>query len=369
MPSSFVALRRFDDSNPLGKFERNGAGGLKLPVRLARTGIQIYRDAKGSKVREYRAPEEVFSEDSLASLASVPVTVGHPTGGVTADTWKIHSVGHVSELPTVRTTHDGEEWIESSAFVTDSDAISGVSQDKLREVSMGYTVEVVMQDGVTPSGEQYDAIQRNIRYNHLALLPNGHARAGRNARLTIDGHQDSPEPESRTMSEVKAEPVKVVVTMVTFDGKEYERGSAEHVEALTAKLDAADVAQAKSDAKVEELEEALKTSKADAEDVSRIDAAIAFRDDARKLLGVDYKFDGKSNVDVQKDAIAKVSPKTVLEGKSDAYVEARYDLALESYVDVKSDEDRAPEVKVTTDADMNARLNAGFAASFAKESK
>lgn len=366
-----TTVQRFDVGTSLSQFERNGAGGLKLPVRLARTGIQVYRDAKGDQIREYRSPEEVFNADSLASLSTVPVTIGHPTGGVSPSTWKLHSVGHVSEMPTQRIKLDGAEWIESQALVTDANAISQVASDDLREVSMGYEANVVMQDGVSPEGEHYDAIQTDIRYNHLALLPRGRARAGREARLTIDGHQDCPQESSDMKvdsSGAQVEPVKVVVHMVTLDSVEYERGSDLHVKALNAKLDAADKALAKSDAEVAELKVDAKKLKADANDTSTLDARIEFRDSARKLLGDDYDFKGQSDSDVRKAAVCKVDSDFDATGKSDTYIECRFDMAVEKYS--KPSQAKADEasdylnVKKIDENDHVARRNSGFAASF-----
>lgn len=365
-----TTVQRFDVGTSLSQFERNGAGGLKLPVRLARTGIQVYKDSAGNSIREYRSPEEVFHTDSLASLSTVPVTIGHPTGGVTPSTWKIHSVGHVSELPTERIKLDGYEWIESKALVTDATAITKVAADDLREVSMGYEATVVMQDGVTPDGEHYDAIQTKIRYNHLALLPRGRARAGREARLTIDGHQDCPQESSDMKVDAngaQVAPEKVIVHMVTFDGVEYERGSDAHVTALGAKLVEADKAQAKADAQIAELKNEVKSAKSDAEDTSTIDAAISFRDDARKLLGDDYDFKGKSDNDVRKAAVCKVDADFDADGKSDVYIEARFDMAIEKYAkpaEPKADDSDYLNVKKTDENDLVTRRNSGFTASF-----
>ena len=55
---------------------------------------------------------------------------------------------------------------------------------------MGYTMDLDTTAGVTPSGEQYDAVQRKLRMNHLALVPR--ARGGSNLRMgdktNVEGH-------------------------------------------------------------------------------------------------------------------------------------------------------------------------------------
>lgn len=56
----------------------------------------------------------------------------------------------------------------------------------LRELSLGYTQTPDETPGVW-NGQPYDAIQRNIQINHLALVEK--ARAGEQARLNIDGEE------------------------------------------------------------------------------------------------------------------------------------------------------------------------------------
>ena len=54
----------------------------------------------------------------------------------------------------------------------------------LKELSLGYNLTLEETPGVW-NGQEYDAIQRDIRINHLALVRE--ARAGDQARLNIDG--------------------------------------------------------------------------------------------------------------------------------------------------------------------------------------
>ena len=54
----------------------------------------------------------------------------------------------------------------------------------LKELSLGYNLTLDETPGEW-NGQHYDAIQRDIRINHLAL--GREARAGEQARLNIDG--------------------------------------------------------------------------------------------------------------------------------------------------------------------------------------
>src|SRR5699024_4238742 len=57
----------------------------------------------------------------------------------------------------------------------------------MRELSMRYSATLAWVDGVTPDGEPYECIQRNIKNNHLALVDK--ARAGEEARVGESGGQ------------------------------------------------------------------------------------------------------------------------------------------------------------------------------------
>jgi|SRR5688572_19211523 len=192
-----MALVQRYDTGRLSKATRTGAGGARVPASIARTGIQVYLDANGKQVREYRAPDVVFDQAALDSLASIPVTIGHP-GSVDAGNWRRHAVGHVTDAPPARRADGDVEWLDSAIVVQDAAALARIERGELVEVSMGYLADVVHEPGVTPSGEHFDAVQRGIKFNHLALLPLGGARAGSGARLRLDGNE---EPESSPTSE------------------------------------------------------------------------------------------------------------------------------------------------------------------------
>lgn len=173
------------DTGRLDRAKRTGAGGARVPATIARTGVQVYTDPSGREVREYRPADEVFAALALESLGAIPVTIGHP-GAVDASNWRRHAVGHVSDTPASKRQDGPTSWLETALVISDADALSRVASGDLVEVSMGYTADVVPESGVAPDGQRYDAVQRNIRFNHLALLESGRARAGRDARLRLD---------------------------------------------------------------------------------------------------------------------------------------------------------------------------------------
>jgi hypothetical protein len=175
-----MAEKRFD-AGRLGKVERTPQGGVRVPAALTRVGILTYRNPDGSTRREYRPPSEVFRADSLDTLRSAPVTEGH-RAWVTPENYRSVNLGQVAE-GSIR--QDGQA-VASKLVIQDGDALARVDSGELSEVSLGYTLDYDPTPGMTPSGERYDGVQKNIKYNHVALLPAGGGRAGRDIALRLD---------------------------------------------------------------------------------------------------------------------------------------------------------------------------------------
>ena len=126
-------------------------------------------------VRVYRSPEEVFADASLQSFSHTPITNDHPAVAVTNENWKDLAVGEASTAA----KRDGD-WVHLPLILKDAAAVKAVESGK-RELSAGYTCELDFTAGVTADGAAYDAVQRNIKINHLALVDR--ARAGPQARI------------------------------------------------------------------------------------------------------------------------------------------------------------------------------------------
>lgn len=175
---------QFSDTMQIGGTRRTKDGYLVADVRAARTGIQQYAGAEVGRpdlqtVSVYRPAEEVFKQDSLASYAFKPVTVDHPMDGVSAETWKQLAVGNVGG----DVVRDGG-FVRVPLVVMDAAAIDHIENGK-RELSMGYECRLEFVDGVTPEGQSYQAVQRDIRINHAAIVERG--RAGPQCRIGDKG--------------------------------------------------------------------------------------------------------------------------------------------------------------------------------------
>lgn len=156
-------------------------GYLVADARVARVGCQEYRGFEvgmpdKERVILYRPPEEVFSEDSMRSHANKPVTLTHPSKMVDPSTWGKVAKG-ISGTDVMR---DGD-FVRIPLMLTDAATIKAFEDGEARELSVGYTTNISWTPGVTPTGEAYDGIQRDIRTNHHALVPV--ARGGSKLRL------------------------------------------------------------------------------------------------------------------------------------------------------------------------------------------
>lgn len=315
---------RFDIGR-LDRAKRTGAGGARVPASIARSGVQVYTDANGREVREYRPADEVFGSASLETLGAIPVTIGHP-GAVDAGNWRKHAVGHVSDAPAARRQDGPTEWLETSVVISDAAALSRVSSGDLVEVSMGYTADVVPESGTAPDGTRYDAVQRNIRFNHLALLEDGRARAGRGARLRLDSNGDQ---------QVKLDSNDGAARRIKVDGIDCDFGSETHVQMLerraeqaVKRADEAAALVATANAEIGTLKAKLDAVPAPVNVEALVASELAFRASMLPLLPKDYKFDGRSRLDVRFDAVgpetaAKV--RALPEGQREGYLQAMLD--------------------------------------------
>ena len=277
---------------------------------VGRTGLLKYMNADGTVRIEYRPPEEAFDEASLASLKGKPITIGHKAMVSAGNAAKVAPVGTV--LSEGRA--DGEA-IRADIVIYDLPT-------KDRELSCGYTVELDETPGVTPSGEHYDAVQRHIRYNHVAVVRRGRAGV---ARLNMDGDEVISHKEEKEMVKIKldngiAYDVPPEVEAAVKAMREDAARQKDDMDALQAKLDSAEAQVKDLTAAAEKLKEEQK---------KHFDAAVSARVallDAARAAGVE-KADGMSDMEIRKAVIGKTS-KVNLDGKSDAYIMAAYDIAL-----------------------------------------
>ena len=334
---------RYDSVKFKATIDENGFL-VDTPV-VARLGVQVYYMDDGRTVREFRPAEEVFKDESLASYQGKPMTLDHVF--VNSENAKEVVVGSV----TGKAEPLGSS-VVAPIVVYDNTAIQEAMAGNAKELSVGYsaildetpgwgdpiTGEYVLKyDGdqfdVPDGWQEFDAIQRDIKVNHLAMVYRG--RAGI-AKLNMDGEQENP---YTTDVDINKEDKQEMTVKIKLDGaQEFEVAPevASHIEALNAKADTAiaerDSLKAKVDAMPAEIEAAVAKAKADADALANLVAVAA-------EAGV--KADGLDAKGIKVAYVKEVSGLDVSE-KSDAYIDAAFDIAKES--------DKMAEVRKATTA-------------------
>lgn len=386
------------DSIPLSQTYFTEEGYLIDNPIVTSTGIFEYKNPDGSTRRELRLPEDVFASKSLKSYKGKPVIITHDAGYVNKDNVEQENIGTILS----EGYQDGDD-VRAEIVIHDTDALRHCG---LRELSLGYNLRLEETAGVW-NGQPYDAIQRDIEINHLALVAS--ARAGEHARLNIDSQEktiplkgerlmanknirkDSDiapdeqnaaveafkqrraermganEPENiDTDSNMIAGVVEAVAEAIgeqgevdrvqlvrdrrdrrDADGDPADMNGAmgviaqqdEDIDTLLGIIDALKAAnidsEEKCDAEEAESGEAAENAEPAAESGERKDSA----DDFRELLRV-VRFGDKLNMDgletmsvksAKKAVIAKLKPSMRLDGKSAAYVNAAFDMAVSEY--------------------------------------
>ncbi len=332
------------DAAELTKAMRTPQGFLRAPAFATRTGVFTYRFPDGSVRRELRHPEDVFNSDSLATLAGVPFTNDHPNVKnprvtlITPENVRDFMVGFTGD----DVAPVDERFVGVSVTITDSAMIKAVEAGKV-EVSCGYHCDHEDVPG-TYNGEPYDVRQRNIVYNHLAGVDRG--RAGPDVRLRLDAAdavQVSDQPleaanmEKITINGVEYEVTAAVAAAYRADqaakldaAQKAEAAQAASVAAVTAR---ADKAEARCDGLKVELDKATTAlaAKTDAVDPAAVDKRVKARlrivKVAERVLAADElaKLDSADDKAIMSAVIMAEQKTANLEGKSDAYVEARFD--------------------------------------------
>lgn len=345
-------LDRFSlDASPIIKTDE---GFLQLSqLRATRVGVFKYMRADGTIRRELRHPDDVFKADSLATLQGKPITLLHPSangGYVDSKNFGELAVGLTGSDVKV----SENKFVDISGSITKFDAVEQVLTRKAtglgQELSCGYRADMVEESG-TFNGEPYDCRQTNIRYNHVALVPKG--RAGEACKVRLDA-------DSAILFDNDIIMETPNMDKIILDGKEFDvskevaeaftKHSAKHdnaIETLNKKVASAEV---KADAAGEELEALKKTlgeteAKHDAanEELTKVreenaltaEKLDALAEERAEVIAVatrhvkEFKKDGKSNLEIKKETVAAACPNVKLDEKSEAYIEARFDMLSE----------------------------------------
>ncbi len=394
-------ISRFDDIKLDDTYFTNEGYLIDHPI-VTSCGIFEYKNPDGSIRRELRLPEHVFSEKSLETYEGKPIIITHDAGRVNKDNVDNVNVGTMLS----KGYQDGND-VRVKIVIH---SIDDVKRSGLRKLSLGY--DLILDE--TPGeweGQPYDAIQTEIKVNHLAIVDK--ARAGEQARLNIDSKtknmkggntmseskanadalkkaiDDYKARQKRRLDEAETDPEKNTDSMLAGEGQETEPNSDEDVtdkvkiikdkrdrrdqegdpdstegamgviaqqdEDIDSLLEIIEQLQAKQDfasTSVNTSEEnedddigggedksggvklVIKSDSADVDKIVRERLKLVRIGDKLNLDGVE----DMSPLQIKKAVISKVNPNMRLDGKSNGYINAAFDVAVDQLNSVKTTE-------------------------------
>ena len=174
------------------KWEKTEDGFLRCKACVLMQSIMPYAKSElegvpdgfqNSSIRMYVPIDEIAAQSALRSLEGMPIVAGDHTW-MTPELVSDYSMGNVSGVP----------WIENdrlicNLLVTNPDAIAAIENGKIGEISGAYRAETEFSPG-TFNNEAFDAVQKNILWNHIAVIPKGHGRGGAEVRILNKKQED-----------------------------------------------------------------------------------------------------------------------------------------------------------------------------------
>ena len=358
-----TTVERFDESVGLtGKPEKTPEGYLKVTAPIAKIGIMKYRLKDGSTRRELVNEDTLFNSDSIKSLELKPVTNTHPKEMLLDSTnTKRRNVGTVGET----IARDGDK-LTATFIINDQTAIDAIEAGR-SQLSPGYKTKLDMTPGVW-NGQNYDAIQTEREYNHLALVDN--ARGGDTIKINMDSEVEvgleDIEHNDEEIQPNKEGAVQMKTINIDSAEVEVEDGVATYVSKLEGRADSAEEKVADLQKTNGELQ--TKVDSFDAELKTRTDSAVAervelittakdcFNSDSDDDKAVLAKLDGMDNKALKTAIILNVQPsaKAKLDSnEDDSYLDSRFDSAKEMLFEKK----KKKEEEDKQDALDKGRLN------------
>lgn len=274
------------------------SGEMIAPVTIARTGDMLYKASElgpdfadlppNQIVKVTTPPETLFDEETINLCRSMPVTIGHPKVDVNLANNKELQKGFLEGAPLA----DGT-FLTGFVVLNNKDAInlvdSGVDQTSWGHNALLRRDEV---DGVVSATKV-----KITSVNHLAIVQRGRAQT---TRIGDSGEEIS------------------IVDQALFDTLQAECDSANaKVATLSQQLADAEATKLSDEAINALVDERVQARSALLMNVARLGDEVAKMD-----------FTGKSEMDIKRDVVAKLRDADV-SGRSDDYIEAAFEIALE----------------------------------------
>lgn len=145
--------------------------------RICVTGAGVFRYLGDDHKFVGRLRDRDQVKAATDSINCKPVTLQHPNQPVNLD--------NVGDLQVGMSANDASfDGLNNyvTITVTSKKAVEAIEKGEVKAISMGYRCSIVDHDGVW-QGSHHDQEQKDIVYNHIALVKNG--RAGDQVRFTV----------------------------------------------------------------------------------------------------------------------------------------------------------------------------------------
>ena len=350
-------------------------GYLIVPATISRPGTQVYRASElvpsldklpghikpTDNITVYRPPEEVFKPESVNSFKNIAVTNNHPPEFLNSKNHKTYSIGIV-----LSDVLADEKHVQGTIKVTDYDAVNEIKAGKV-DISAGYHSNVTFEEGVTPDGENYQAIQRDIIGNHVAVVMRG--RAGSEVCLA-DGLDDPSKESENRAAEGKEIQHGTEASETREENKKKPKGEEEELgadnvpgsnasnpfgdekEVVTGEVPVDKKKVKTMDEMKQELQDAFTKIDELTKSNSDLSSKIVDQDGIDKLVcdrmdlidvctqvSPELVHKGKSNYDLKKEVLTSKMPSISLEDKSQDYIDAAFDVIKSTLKDSSSMEE------------------------------
>lgn len=208
-------------------------------------GRQISAELEPDRIYQVLRPEEELTkQETLESLKLIPLINDHTMIGTQAGMKPAEEVG-VEGTTGTNVKVSGRLLTNDLKCYTEN--IKELISSGKKDLSMGYRCRYELSEGEF-EGQHYDAIQRDIIFNHIALVDEG--RMGSDVRvmdsftfdsikeLTQNKENKMADEEKKTQDEDKREIIREVMAIAAKPNEEFEGGEEEKIDTITKKLEA-----------------------------------------------------------------------------------------------------------------------------------
>lgn len=196
-------------------------------------GRQISPELEPNTIYQVLRPkEELTHPDTLKSLELIPLLNDHEMVG--KDFTPVEKKGsHGTTGQNVKVNGD----LVTNDLKLLTEQIKNDVESGKKDLSMGYRCRYELTPGEY-KGQHYDAIQRDIRYNHIALVDEG--RMGSDVRvmdssITFDSLKDILQNKENKMD--KRQLIREVMAIAAKPNEDFQGGEEEKIDTITKKLE------------------------------------------------------------------------------------------------------------------------------------